>query len=63
MTSRGFFAMEVMHCIAAKLMTMFRRMLTASGETAMVSVAEVETMIDMSIEMFRPVEPWPHAEE
>ncbi len=45
----------VMHCLAVKLCAMFRWTLAARREIAVVALAVIETMIDMSVEMIRPV--------
>ena len=55
--------MCVMHCLAVKFCTVFRRMLAASGKTPMVALAVIELVIDVSIEMFRPVEPGSRADK
>jgi hypothetical protein len=47
----------VMHCLAVKLCTVFRWTLAARGHRSVVALAKVETMIDVSIETIRPVEP------
>jgi hypothetical protein len=46
-----------MHCLAVKLCAVFRWMLAARGKSPAVALAKVETMIDVPIEMIRPVEP------
>ena len=48
---------RIMHGLPAKLFMVFHRMLSARREWPVVSMAIVEVMIDVSIEMFRPVEP------
>lgn len=50
-------SMRIMHCLAVKLRTMFRWMLAASGKTTVITVAIVVVMIDVSVEMFRPMKP------
>jgi hypothetical protein len=47
----------VMHCIAVKLRTMFSWTRAARGHSPTVALPKVETMIDMSIEMIRSMEP------
>jgi hypothetical protein len=47
----------VMRCFAVKLCTMFRWTLAARWHRPVVSLAKVEMMIDVSVEMFRPVVP------
>ena len=51
--------MCVMHCLAVKFCTVFRRMLAADGKLPMVALAVVELVIDVSIEMFRPANQGP----
>jgi len=50
-------AMYIMHCLAVKLCTVFRWAFTARRHRPVVALAKVETMIDVSIETIRPVEP------
>ena len=49
--------MHVMHCIAVKLLTMFRRSRATLGEAAAIAFSIVEVMIDVSVEVLWPVEP------
>jgi hypothetical protein len=49
--------MRVMHSVAMKFSAMFRWMFAASGEATMVALAIVEMMIDVSVEVIRPVKP------
>jgi hypothetical protein len=42
---------------------MFRWMLAASRKTAVVSLAIVEMMVNMPVEMFGAVKPWPCSNE
>jgi hypothetical protein len=46
-----------MHCLAVKLCAVFRWTLAARGQRPVVALAKVETMIDVSVETIRPVEP------
>jgi hypothetical protein len=55
--------MRVMHCIAVKFCTVLRRMFTARGQMPVVALAKVKVMIDMPIEMLRPVEPGSRADK
>ena len=55
--------MGIMHCIAVKLLTVFRWTLAARWHGPTVALAEVETMIYMSIEMVRPAIPRSRADE
>ena len=50
-------SMRIMHGLSAKLFVVFHRMLSARREWPVVSMAIVEVMIDVSVKMFRPVEP------
>ena len=59
----GFMATWVMHCLAVKLCTMFRWMLATRGHRPVVALAKVEMMIDVSVEMCRPVVPRPRPNE
>jgi hypothetical protein len=56
-------AMWVMHCVAVKFRAVFRWMFTAGREVTVVALAIVEMMIDMSVKLFRPMEPWSCADE
>jgi hypothetical protein len=56
-------AMGVMHCLAVKLCTVFRRTLAARGKTPMVALAVIEMVIDVSVETTRPVEPGSRADK
>ncbi len=56
-------AMRIMHGLSAKLFMMFHRTLSARRQRPMVAMAIVEVMIDVSIEMLRPVEPWSGPDE
>jgi hypothetical protein len=56
-------ATRVMHCLTVKFCTVFRRTLAARGKSPMVALAVIETVIDVSIEMFRSVEPGSRADK
>jgi hypothetical protein len=56
-------AMWVMHCLAVKLRTMFGWTLAAPRHSPAVALPKVETMIDMSVEITRPVVPRSSPEE
>ncbi len=47
----------VMHCLAVKLRAVFRRILAARRHWAVVALAIVEIMIDVPVEVIRPVIP------
>jgi hypothetical protein len=53
----------VMHCLAMKLGPVFRRSRATGWKLAMVALAIVEMMIDVSVEMIRPVIPGSRADE
>jgi hypothetical protein len=55
--------MRVMHGLSAKRFMVFHRMLSARREWSVVSMAIVQVMIDVSVEMFRPVEPGTRPDE
>jgi len=56
-------ATNIMHRLAVKLCTVFRWALAARGHRPVVAPAIVETMIDVSVEMIRPVVPRSRANE
>ena len=56
-------AVRVMHCLAVKFRAVFRWMFTARRKTSMVALAIVEMMIDVSVEVIRPVVPRSRADE
>jgi hypothetical protein len=56
-------ATGVMHCLAVKFCTVFRRTLAASGKTPMVALAVIEMVIDVSVETIRPVKPRSRADK
>jgi hypothetical protein len=56
-------AMWVVHCLAMKLCPVFRWMLAARGRGPVIAFAIVEMMIDVSVEMLRPVVPGSRADE
>jgi len=56
-------AMRVMHGLAVKFRAVFRWTFTASRKTSMVAFAIVEMMIDVSVEMIRPVKPGSRPDE
>jgi len=49
--------MDIMHSLAVKLRTVFSRMLPARRHGPVIAMAVVEMMVDMSVKMFRSVEP------
>jgi hypothetical protein len=53
----------VMHCLAVKFCTVFRRTLAARRQSAMVAFAVIEMVIDVSVEAIRPVEPRSRADK
>ena len=54
---------HVVHCLAVKLCAVFRWTLAACGHWPVVAFAKVEMMIDVSVEMIRPVIPRPRPDE
>ena len=55
--------MWVVPGFAVKFSTVFRRMLAARGEPASVAFAKVIVMINVPVEMLRPMEPWSRSYE
>ena len=53
----------VVHCLAVKLCAVFCWALAARWHWPVVAFAKVETMIDVSVEMIRPVIPRPCPDE
>jgi hypothetical protein len=53
----SFVTVRVMHRLSVKLLAVFRRMFPALREPPVVAFSKVKTMIDMPVEMFRPVKP------
>lgn len=49
--------MRVMHCVAVELSAMFGWMFATSWKPTTIALAKIIVMIDMSVEMFWPVEP------
>ena len=56
-------AMRIMHGLSAKLFMVFHRALSARRQGPMVTLAIVEMMIDVSIEVLRPMKPWSGPDE
>jgi hypothetical protein len=59
----SFMTVYVVHCLAVKLRAVFHGTLAARGHRPVVAFAKVETMIDVSVEMIRPVIPRPRPDE
>ena len=55
--------MRVVHRISVKLSTIFGWTLAANRHGPVEAFAIVEMMIDMSVKLFRPMEPWSCADE
>jgi len=53
----SFMAVHIMHCLAMKFCTVFCWMLAACRERTVVTLTIVEVVIDMSVEVIRPVVP------
>jgi hypothetical protein len=49
---------KVVHGITVKFPTLCRRAFTARGEPPSIAMTKVKTVIDVSVEMLRPMEPW-----
>ncbi len=58
-----FTAMSIMHRSTTKRDTVFGRRFASGGEGTTISPAIVEIVIDVPVEMFRPVIPWPCSDE
>jgi hypothetical protein len=56
-------AVGIMHRLAVKFCAMFRRLLAARRHGTVITLAIVETMIDVSVEMVRTVEPRSRTDE
>jgi hypothetical protein len=56
-------ATRVMHRLAVKFRTPLGRVLTARRRRAVIAMAIVERMIDMAVEVIRPVKPRSRADE
>jgi hypothetical protein len=52
-----------MHCLTVKLGSVFRRSRATGWKLAMVTLSIVEMMIDVSVEMIRPVIPGSRTDE
>jgi len=50
-------AARIMHCLAVKLCAASRWMLATCWQRPVVALAKIEAMIDVSVEMIRPVKP------
>ena len=61
--SRRLVTVCVVPRLAVKFSTVFRRMLAPCGVSASVAFAKVIVMIDVPVEMLRPMEPWPRSDE
>ena len=55
--------MYIVHCLTVKLSAVFRRGRAAGRETPVVALAIVELMIDVPVEMIRPVVPRASADD
>src|SRR5579863_9898001 len=62
-SARSLMTMRIVHGISVKLSTIFRWTFAASRHRPVEALAIVEMMIDMSVKMLWPVEPWPRADE
>ena len=59
----GFVPTHIMHCLTVKLSAVFGGSSAACRVTAVVALAIVELMIDVAVEMIRPVIPGASADE
>jgi hypothetical protein len=57
MVPGSFVSMRIMHCCSAKWYTVFRWMFATCWESTVVAMTEIVMMIDVPIEVFRPVIP------
>jgi len=55
--------MRIMPCVAMELLTMFGTVFTSRGEVAVIPLAEIVVMVDVSIKAFGAVEPGSRADE
>ena len=62
-SARGLSAAHIMHCLAVKFCTMLRWPFASCRKRPMVALAIVEVMIDVPVEMLRPVIPGSGADE
>ena len=53
----------VMHCLAVKLCTVFRYMLAARWHRPFVALAKIEVVIDVAVEIMRPLVPTSRPDE
>jgi hypothetical protein len=53
----GLVTVHVMHRLTVKFLTVFRCSVAAGGQRTAVAFAKVVTVIDVTVKMFRPVEP------
>jgi hypothetical protein len=56
-------SVRIVHGLAAKLRALCRGVLAARRIRTVVAPAIVETVIDVPVEVIRPMEPWPGAKE
>jgi len=56
-------AMWIVHRLAVKLCAVFRWVLATRGQGSVVTLAKIEAMIDVSVEMIRPVKPRPRPDK
>jgi hypothetical protein len=50
-------AAGIVHCLPVKFCTVIGRMLAARRHRTVITLTKVEAMVDVSVKMFRPVEP------
>jgi hypothetical protein len=61
--ARGFMAMRVMSGLTVEFSTVLCWTLASGWESTVIAFTEVIVMIDVSVKMFRAVEPWPRSDE
>lgn len=55
--------MRVMHCGPVEFCSMLRASRAASRQRPVIALSVIEMMVDVTVEMFRPVEPGTRADE
>jgi hypothetical protein len=60
---RSFVSMGIMHCLAVELLAMLNWVRSALGRRSVVPLPIIEVMVDMTIEVFRAVEPGSRTDE
>jgi len=63
MSARSLVAVRVMHCIAVKLLPVLHRSRTVCREGAVIALAVIKVMIDVSVEVRRTMVPGARSDE